>query len=148
MGNHATSAERAPRARSPLTAADVLATLERHSPAVTGSRGAERRPDGAVGSRVPVFRNGRFSGFAERGAPAKAVTGNVQSDAELQRQLTETVKAQVWLDPDHVNVAVEKQVVRLSGCGESMHAVLALRRIAASAPSVAAIIDELWVGCE
>ena len=46
------------------------------------------------------------------------------------------------------NIAVEDRVVRLSGRGDRTHAVLALRRLAASASCVAAIIDDPWVDCE
>ena len=82
------------------------------------------------------------------GGPATLERGRPVTDAELLRRLSEAINVQDWLDPDHVGVAVENHVVRLSGRGDSAHAVLALRRLAASAPCVAAIIDDLWVDYE
>ena len=108
---------------------------------------AQSPPARVATRRVPVFRDGQFSGFVERATP-HAITCNDQGDLELQRRLSEAVGAEEWLDPEHVGIAVANRVVRLSGRGESTHAVLALRRLAASAPCVAAIIDDLWVDYE
>ena len=98
--------------------------------------------------RVPVFRDGRFSGLVERSSLPPAITCNDAGEAELRCRLIEAINMQDWLDPDHVGVAVENHVVRLSGRGDSAHAVLTLRPLAASAPCVAAVIDELWVDYE
>ncbi len=51
-------------------------------------------------------------------------------------------------DADHAGLAVENGVAHLSGQVDSMHGVLALRRIAAAIPRVTAIIDDLWIPCE
>lgn len=53
-----------------------------------------------------------------------------------------------WVDTEQVGVAVKDSVVYLSGMVDSMHGVLALRRIAAAIPGTTAIIDNLWVPCE
>jgi hypothetical protein len=140
----------ATRVRAGTTPAGVLAILARMPSGFTGD-GASHDPDSqpsdnARDSKVPVFRDGRFSGFAERSTTSPAVT--CHGDADLQRHLTATVSKQCWLDPDHVAIAVENHVVRLSGRADGTHAVLALRRIAAAAPCVTAIIDELWADCE
>lgn len=122
-------------------------TLEVAAPD-THNRRAQCSSDRTSNLRVPVFRDGRLSGFIERSSGTHTITCNDQGDAELQRRLTEAVGAQDWLDPEHVGIAVENGVVRLSGRGDSAHAVLALRRLAASAPCVAAVIDDLWIDCE
>ena len=49
---------------------------------------------------------------------------------------------------DRVGVSVERGVVRVVGQVDCTHAVLTVRRIAAGPPNTAAIIDDLWVGCE
>lgn len=120
-----------------------------HTTALGAEQAVSRRFQAPAGNpSVPVFRDGRFSGLIERSSAAPAITCNDQGDAELQRRLIEAIRMQGWLDPDHVGVMVENRVVHLSGHGDSVHAVLALRRLAASAPCVAAIVDGLWVDYE
>lgn len=152
MGAPTPAAKHTLSARSAVTPGN-LATILELPPLETGTTHSAypraQPPHGlTTNSSVPVFRDGRFSGFIERSPVTHAVTCSDQGDAELQRRLTEVVSTQDWLDPDHVGIAVENRVVHLIGRGDSMHAVLVLRRLAAAAPCVAAVIDDLWVDNE
>lgn len=152
MRSSATAAEQRSSVRSRVSAANIagmldplpleLATANKDCP------WAQSPPAQVTTHQVPVFRDGQFSGFVEGSSAPHAIICNDQGDAELQHRLNETISKEDWLDPEHVGIAVENRVVRLSGRGDSTHAVLTLRRLAASVPCVAAIIDDLWIDCE
>jgi hypothetical protein len=148
----ATAAGQGPFVRNRVTASNVTAILDQIALELVAANKddpwAQSLSVGIAIRQVPVFRNGQFSGFVERNSVPYAVTRNDQGDVEMQRRLSEAIGAEDWFDPEHVGIAVEGRVVRLSGRGESPHAVLALRRLAASASCVAAIIDDLWIDYE
>ena len=152
MGASATAAEQRPSAGNRMTASRIAAILEQLPLELISAdkdRPWAQSPPALVPTRrVPVWRGGQFSGFVEPISAPHGITCNDQGDAELQRRLRQAIGAEDWLDPEHVGIAVENRVVRLSGRGDSTHAVLTLRRLAASAPCVAAIVDDLWIDYE
>jgi hypothetical protein len=104
-------------------------------------------------SRIPVYRDGAVCGYVARGdTSSPAATFKYRSalpgDVWMQLQLTHALRRDCWVDTDQVGAAVKDSVVHLSGIVDSMHGVLALRRIAAAIPGTTAIIDDLWVPCE
>lgn len=66
----------------------------------------------------------------------------------MQSRLTDALRQESWIAADFVGIAAMGGVVHLFGEADSMHAALALRRIAAATPEAVAIIDDLWVACE
>lgn len=69
-------------------------------------------------------------------------------DRWIHSQIATSLQMERWLDADSVEVAVSEGVVRLSGQIDSLHASLAVRRIAAMTPGVTMVVDDLWVPCE
>lgn len=69
-------------------------------------------------------------------------------DGWIRSQISASLGTERWLDSDGVEVAVSDGTVRLSGQIDSLHASLAVRRIAAMTPGVTAVVDDLWVPCE
>ena len=104
-------------------------------------------------ARIPVYRDGAFCGYVARGdKPSAAATFKHRSalpgDVWMQLQLTHALRMECWVDTERVGAAVKDSVVHLSGMVDSMHGVLALRRVAAAIPGTTAIVDDLWVPCE
>jgi hypothetical protein len=109
--------------------------------------------DSPQASRIPVYRDGALCGYVARGdKPSTAATFRYRSalpaDVWMQLQLTHALRSECWVDTRQVGATVKNSVVHLSGMVDSMHGVLALRRIAAAIPGTTAIIDDLWVPCE
>jgi hypothetical protein len=116
---------------------------------------AEVRTDRHPAGRLPVFRGETFSGFIDRPetrttteycAPENYSTR--ATDVWMQSRLADALRQESWITADFVGIAVMGGVVHLFGEAASMHAALALRRIAAALPEAVAIIDDLWVACE
>lgn len=127
------------------SASDILTSIE-HALAAIGP--GNLAPDGTRAG-VPVFRDGRLSGFVQRAAPGPVKgLGTTSGDVATQSQLNEALTQQLGLHSGRVGVTVEKGVVHLFGQADGSHAVLAARRVVAAAPDTAAIIDDLWVECE
>ena len=120
-----------------------------------GSRPAEVWTDQHPAGRLPVFRGETFSGFIDRPETRTATKycapenySTRATDARMQSRLTDALRQESWIAADFVGIAVMGGVVHLFGEADSMHAALALRRIAAAMPEAVAIIDDLWVACE
>lgn len=69
-------------------------------------------------------------------------------DCWISSQITASLQAERWLEANGVEVVVSDGTVRLSGQIDSLHASLAVRRIAAMTPGVTAVVDDLWIPCE
>lgn len=128
----------------------AAAALQGRVHSATGKPNDRDRP-----AWIPVFRDGKACGFIERRddptvSAAVACDGSSTSPPDVwsQLRLTDLVRRVSWIDADHAGLAVENGVAHLLGQVDSMHGVLALRRIAAAIPRVTAIIDDLWIPCE
>jgi hypothetical protein len=120
-----------------------------------GNRPAEVRTNRYPADRLPVFRGETFNGFIDR-PDTRTVTADCApegysaraNDAQMQLRLMDTLRQEAWIGPEFVGIAVMAGIVHLFGEADSMHAALALRRIAAATPETVAIIDDLWIACE
>lgn len=69
-------------------------------------------------------------------------------DRWIVSQIATSLQTERWLDAGCIEVAVSDGMVRLSGQIDSLHASLAVRRIAATTPGVTGVVDDLWIPCE
>lgn len=149
VANSALPGTRRPPADT-LDGVRAAAALHRRVHSATGKPNHRDRP-----ARIPVFRDGKACGLIERRddlTVKAAVACNTHSelppDVCRKLRLSDLVRRASWVDADHAGFAVANGVVHLSVQVDSMHGVLALRRIAAAIPGAAAIIDDLWIPCE
>jgi osmotically-inducible protein OsmY len=104
---------------------------------------------GRPSKQVPVFRDGRRSGFAQRVATEPPTSPDATADdMKTQSRQRDALTQQLGLHSGRVGVTVKKGVVHLFGHADGSHEVLAARRVAAAAPDTGTIIDDLWIEYE
>jgi hypothetical protein len=105
--------------------------------------------------QIPVFRDGMLNSVIDRPhgllspeLPSLARHSGLSGDTRIERRLSAALRQEPRVCADLAGVMVERGVVRFWGEVDSVHAVIALRSMAAGIPEVIAIIDDLWVTSE
>ncbi len=103
--------------------------------------------------RVPVVRDNRLVGIVSRRdlvralamRPATAPVGVSPTDAEIERRVSEDLRATKWLEYPSVQVTVADGVVRLMGFVAHAEVRRALRVLVENIPGVRGVEDQLQI---